>query len=527
MATPVNYPHEQMMAAIIDSSEDAIISKNLDSRITSWNRAAERMFGYTEQEMIGRQIHILIPDDRKSEEERIIEQLKRGERVEHFETVRVTKDGKQLQISLTISPIRGADGKIIGASKIARDITQQKLNEERLAIINDLAQSINRKLDTEAILQLVTDGTTRLSGAAFGAFFYNKVDVNGQAFMLYALSGAPREAFDRFGMPRNTTLFSPTFDGTGAVRSDDITKDPRYGHNYPHKGMPAGHLPVISYLAVPVISQDNHVIGGLFFGHPKTACFTEEHEKLVVAIAAQAAIALDNARLLQEVQFLNRKKDQFIGFASHELRTPLTTVKGYLQLLSAGIISVDDALKRVTPQVDRLEAIIADLLDISRIQAGKLALAPEKISLQNLIKESAELVDLSSHNFQLENAKHDTLVYVDRQKFSQVLVNLLSNAAKYTPAGKLIKVSWSIVGENAHIVVEDEGIGIEQKYLEDIFSQFYRVSSSENQGKGIGLGLFIAKEIVEAHFGQIWAESEPGKGSLFHVTFPVNRMVTG
>src|SRR5687767_6771399 len=128
---------QAMLAAIIDSSEDAIISKDLTSRVTSWNPSAERMFGYGAEEMIGQLIHILIPEDRKTEEDQIIASLKRGERVEHFETIRVTKAGKKIHVSLTISPIKDPDGKIIGASKIARDITQQKLTEERLKILNE------------------------------------------------------------------------------------------------------------------------------------------------------------------------------------------------------------------------------------------------------------------------------------------------------------------------------------------------------------------------------------------------------
>lgn len=256
---------QALLVAIVESSQDAIISKNLQSRITSWNKAAERMFGYTEEEMLGQLIHILIPEDRLNEEDFIIEKLKEGQRIEHYDTLRRTKSGKLLQISLTISPIKDTTGHIVGASKIARDITRQKENEERLSIINSFGKSISAQLDIKTILQKVTDVTTRLSGAAFGAFFYNTIDSTGESYRLYTLSGAPREAFEKFGMPRNTDVFRPTFEGTAVIRSDDITKDPRYGHNTPHHGMPKGHLPVVSYLAVPVFSQSGGVIGGLFF----------------------------------------------------------------------------------------------------------------------------------------------------------------------------------------------------------------------------------------------------------------------
>ena len=227
-----------MLAAIIDSSQDAIISKDLNSRITSWNKSAERMFGYSDHEMIGQLIHRLIPKDRQREEEEIIASLRAGKAVEHFETMRIKKDGTEIHVSLMISPVRDGNGKIIGASKIARDITRQKINEERLQLIDQLNKTISSHLDVNKILQIVTDATTRLSTAAFGAFFYNVIDAKGESYMLYALSGAPREAFDKFGMPRNTKIFNPTFTGEGIVRSDNILLDPRYGKNPPHNGMP-------------------------------------------------------------------------------------------------------------------------------------------------------------------------------------------------------------------------------------------------------------------------------------------------
>ena len=512
-----------MLAAIIDSSEDAIISKDLQSRVTSWNKAAERMFGYTEAEMLGQLIHRLIPEDRRGEEDEIIASLKQGSRIEHYETIRVTKSGKQLNISLTISPIRDVEGNIVGASKIARDITIQKQNEKRLRIINEVGKSISSKLDVDVILQTVTDATTRLSEAAFGAFFYNKIDAKGEAYMLYALSGASREAFDKFGMPRNTAVFNSTFEGTAIVRSDDITKDPRYGKNAPHSGMPKGHLPVVSYLAIPVISQSGIVIGGLFFGHPQPAVFTHEHEELVVAIAAQAAIALDNAKLYQEISILNGKKDQFISFASHELKTPLTTIKGYLQIAEMTQMPAKDFLPKINKQVDRLEAIIADLLDISKIQAGKLDFHLEKTSLHQLISESVESVYTQNHNIHIENIMEDVEVMIDRQKMMQVIVNLITNAVKYSAAGTSINVKVSVFGDEVKIDITDQGIGMPAEYLSQIFNQFYRISPHDHQAKGMGLGLFIAKEIMEVHMGKIWVESEVNKGSSFHISFPLER----
>ena len=187
-----------------------------------------------------------------------------------------------------------------------QDITDLKRIEKNLRIekhrfetLNRIAKSLSNDLDLQRIVQKVTDSATELSGAKFGAFFYNLADIHGESYTLYALSGAPREAFDKFGMPRNTAVFEPTFRGTGIVRSDDIRADPRYGKNSPHHGMPKGHLPVVSYLAVPIISRSGEVLGGLFFAHDQPGVFTQESEDIVAGIAAHAAIAIDNARLFQ------------------------------------------------------------------------------------------------------------------------------------------------------------------------------------------------------------------------------------
>ena len=293
------------LAAIVESSEDAIISKDLSSIITSWNGGAERTFGYTSAEIVGQSITKLIPPGHLDEERAILNRISNGERVDHFEAVRQRKDGSLVDVSLLISPIRDSRGAIVGASQIARDISRRKKVEMqvqqqklRLERIETISRQIAQDLDLERIVQTVTDAATELSGAQFGAFFYNVLNAAGESYMLYTLSGAPRSAFEQFGMPRNTAVFDPTFKGSGVVRSDDIRADSRYGQNAPHHGMPKGHLPVVSYLAVPVIGRKGEVLGGLFFGHKEPGRFNQEAEDDVVSIAAHAAIAINNARLL-------------------------------------------------------------------------------------------------------------------------------------------------------------------------------------------------------------------------------------
>lgn len=523
---------QALLQAIIDSSEDAIVSKDLHGFITSWNKGAENIFEYTQAEAIGKNITMLIPTNKLDEETMILSNIRAGKKIEHFETTRLTKSGREVYISLTVSPIKDAAGRITGASKIARDITrqvqaQQQLQHytERLQIINRLSRQIAAELDVQQILQKVTDAATDISGAAFGAFFYNRIDTQGETYTLYALSGAPREAFEKFGMPRNTDVFKITFEGEGILRSDNITKDPRYGKNAPHRGMPAGHLPVISYLAVPVISKSGVVLGGLFFGHSREGVFKAEHESLVAALASQAAVSLDNARLYEEIKILNAQKDTFIGFASHELKTPLTTANGYVQLGLQAPETAANLLPKIGRQLARLSAIIADLLDISRIQAGKLDMHFEPISLVELVRSSLESMEqvTAAHQLECLLPTQDITVLVDAKKMEQVFINLVINAVKYSAPATKITINTTLLGDEVQVSVHDQGIGIPEKHVHKIFDRFYRIVGPGNNADGLGLGLYISRSILEAHGGKIWAESTEGAGSVFYCSFPVHR----
>jgi PAS domain S-box-containing protein len=190
----------------------------------------------------------------------------------------------------------------LDAATAFADMASIALSKERYDQLGDVARDIAGRLDLDAVVQLITDAATSLTGAQFGAFFYNVIREDGEAYTLYAISGVPRAAFEKFPMPRNTAVFAPTFAGTGIVRSDNIGKDPRYGHNPPYHGMPAGHLPVVSYLAVPVTSRSGEVLGGLFFGHSDESVFGETEEKIAEALAGHAAVSIDNVRLYQRLE---------------------------------------------------------------------------------------------------------------------------------------------------------------------------------------------------------------------------------
>jgi hypothetical protein len=222
--------------------------------------------------MVGQPILKLIPEELKHEESEVLAKLRAGERIERYETIRKHKNGKRLEVSLTISPVRDRNGAIVGAAKIVHDITARRQAEctareeaQALETLNRVGQAVAAQLELERIVQIVTDAATEVSGAAFGAFFYNVTEQGQESYWLYTLSGVPREAFSKFPMPRSTEVFAPTFHGAGVVRSADIRADPRYGKMAPHYGMPEGHLPVCRYLALPVFGGSGEVIRGLFF----------------------------------------------------------------------------------------------------------------------------------------------------------------------------------------------------------------------------------------------------------------------
>jgi PAS domain S-box-containing protein len=342
------------LAAIVESSDDAIVSKDLNGIITTWNAGAERLFGYTAAEVIGQPITIVIPPDRLDEEPEIIGRIRRGERVDHFETIRRHKDGSLLDISLTVSPIVNSDGTIVGASKIARDITERRM--------------------------------------------------------------------------------------------------------------------------------------------------------------------------------LDRQKDAFIGIAAHELRTPVTGIKAYTQLLSrrltrAGDTASVETLGKLEAQVDRLNGLITDLLDITRMESGDLPFRPAPFDLDRLLSDVIEEVQgtTSQHRIVAELTAGVTITG-DSERIAQVVMNLLTNAIKYSPEADKVVVRTVREGDRAIISVQDFGIGIPTDDQAYIFDRFYRVTTKGRDGyAGLGLGLYIAAEFVKRHGGDIWVESEEGHGSTISVALPLDR----
>jgi PAS domain S-box-containing protein len=533
------------LVAIIASSDDAIVSKDLQGIVTSWNRAAEHMFGYTAAEMVGQSIRAIIPEDRQTEEDNVLASIRRGEKVDHFDTLRRRKDGSLIPISLTVSPVFSEDGTVIGASKIARDISERRqadAERERLLALaqqsarvtqtlNQVGAVVSSTLDRHTIVQAVTDAATAATRAEFGAFFYNVIDPKtGESYQLYTLSGAPKESFDKFPNPRATALFGPTFRGEGIIRIDDVLTDPRYGLSPPYHGLPPGHLPVRSYLAVPVRVRSGEVAGGLFFGHPQPGIFTAEDERLASGIAAWASVALENARLYGEIQESSRLKDEFLATLSHELRTPLNALLGYARMIRSGVIAADGqgrAVETIERNALSLSQIVEDILDVSRIITGKIRLNVQPVELSTVVRAAIEAMvpaaDAKGITIEAVLDPRAAPISGDPERLQQVAWNLMTNAVKFTPSGGKVQVRLARVNSHVEIVVSDTGIGIRPDFLPHIFERFRQADAGTNRERGgLGLGLGIARQLVELHGGTIEASSDgEGQGSTFRIKLPL------
>ncbi len=393
-----------------------IAISELDGRLAETNRKFLSILGYQEGELTGRSAYEITHPEDVAGTRANAARLLAGEVPDYsYEKRYLRKDGSAVWTLTSVGLLKDSAGQPRQYVGVIEDISDRKNAEQALAeesrileVLNQTGAAITAEVDLQALVQRVTDAATELSGAKFGAFFYNVVGKDGESYQLYTLSGAPREAFEKFGMPRNTAVFAPTFRGQGVMRSDDITRDPRYGTMAPHHGMPKGHLPVRSYLAVPVVSRDGSVIGGLLFGHPAPGVFSERDERLVVGVAGQAGIAIDNARLFEERKLLLERereartqaermsavKDEFLATLSHELRTPLGAILGWAQVIAARPMAPEE-LQRAVQVIERnaraQTRLIEDLLDMSRITSGQMRLDVQPVDPAVLVDTAVEL----------------------------------------------------------------------------------------------------------------------------------------
>ncbi|WP_260498765.1 ATP-binding protein [Aquabacterium sp. J223] len=519
------------------------------------NEAAERLTGFTLDDVQGAPLHDFVhrlhPDGRHYPiEDCPIDRAAPSNMREQGREVFVHKDGSFYPVTFTASPIRRG-GTVVGTVIEVRDATDDERQEAERRALRELGSLILEELDTEKIVSGVTDAATRLTGAQFGAFFYNVTDAKGESYMLYTLSGVPREHFADFPLPRATPLFGPTFRGEGTIRLDDVLLDARYGLVGPHFGMPKGHLPVRSYLAVPVKHSDGTVVGGLFFGHSETGRFEAAHQTIIETLAAQAAIGLSKARLFQEAQQarlaaereaqakaklyeeaekVNRLKDEFLATVSHELRTPLTAILGWTKLLASGRLSaemVDRAITTIDRNARAQAQIVEDILDISRIVSGKLRLNVQLFTPAASVEAAVEAVRPAAMakdiRLSLLIDPQAGPVSGDPERMQQIVWNLVANAVKFTPKGGRVQVAVERVNSHIEISVRDNGAGIEPQFLPRVFERFMQVDASSTRSHGgLGLGLAIVRQLVEMHGGSVEAHSDGlGKGALFTVSLPL------
>jgi PAS domain S-box-containing protein len=445
-----------------------------------------------------------------------------------------------------VAPLVGERGRILRWVCKAVDIDHHKQLENHLRNSRNQAELLNQvgldlvgELDIDRLTQRVTDTARALVDAEFAALFYNVADAKaGDSYLLYAISGMPKEAFENLGMPRATDLFRPTFVGDGVVRCDDVRQDHRFGRNAPHHGMPPGHPLVVSYLAVPVRTRSGVVIGGLFCGHSKAGQFTLQHERLVLGIAALAATAFDSARLIDaerrqrrladhrasELARSNAELEQFAYICSHDLQEPLRMVSSFLSLLEERYQGqLDDRgrdfIRRAIEGSSRMQKLVRDILAYSRVGRGERA--EEVFSLDEVVDEAlANLqatIDQSGAVIQREKLP---TVRANRLQCVQLFQNLIGNALKFRgEAAPVVRLGASAADHRWRITISDNGIGIDPTQHQRIFQVFQRLHGRDHY-EGTGIGLSLCQKIVLAHGGEIGVESEPGGGSTFWFTLP-------
>lgn len=490
------------LAAIVASSDDAIISKTLDGIIVSWNEGAQRIFGYTAQEAIGKPITILIPPEHLNEEPGILARIRRGERIDHYRTVRRRKDGSLLDISLTVSPIRNALGEIVGASKIARDITLQKRAEEALQASDSRFRNM---ADSAPVLIWMADSTRTFT-------WFNKT---WQEF-----TGRPMEEELGLGWTQNVHADDlerclSTFD-----RSFKELKPFRIEHRMGHAD---GTWRWVINNATPLYEgltdRFSGYIGSCIDITELRHAQSERDELLKAERAARS-----------EAERLGHLKDEFLATLSHELRTPLNAVLGWSRLLRRiGPDSPDylRGLDTIERNAHVQAQIVSDLLDMSRIISGKVQLDIQPLDLVEVISAAVDSVrpSIDGKRLRLNTTldSHCGRIRGDANRLQQVFWNLLTNAVKFTPSDGKIDVVLERVNSHVEVIVSDSGVGIKPEFLAFVFDRFRQADSTTSRRYGgLGLGLSIVKHLVEQHGGSVRVKSPgEGQGSSFIVALPI------
>ena len=506
------------LAAIVESTDDAIIGLDLGGAIRAWNRAAEQMYGYAVDEAVGKPITITLPPERQQEEAGFLDRIKRGERIAGLETVRCRKGGACFPVSLTISPIYDEDGAVVGASKIARDITEPKRALERAAFLTEasavLAGSLEYGTTLKAVANLVVPTIAD----------WCAVDILAEDDTLERVAVAHVD-------PAKLELTR-----TIRARYEDANApfSPRYvvrtGTPALVKEMSDRSLGLRSYMVVPLMAH-GRPLGALTFATAQSGrLYTEDDFRFAQELAFRTALAVENARAYQEARTANRLKDEFLATLSHELRTPLNAILGYTRLLQSGMIGPEkqsQALVTVERNASALTQIVEDILDVSRIISGKIRLNIQPVDVSDVVKNAVETMTPAADAKQI---RVQTIldsgagpISGDPDRLQQVVWNLVSNAVKFTPKQGIVQVRVERINSHVEIVVSDTGIGIAPDFLPHIFERFRQEDSGPTRAHGgIGLGLAIVRHLVELHGGTIHvASGGKDQGTTFRVRLPL------
>jgi PAS domain S-box-containing protein len=565
---------ERQLNAVLDNASVAVFRMDERQHCAYMNAAAERMTGYTIEETVGRPLHDVIHHTRPDGSpfplsECAIDRAFPENHNMQGEEVFVHKDGSFYPVAYTASPIADDQSNTIGTIIEARDITAEKrvlaaLGDQarHLETLNRTGAAVAAELELNRLVQIVTDAGVELTGAQFGAFFYNATDDAGASMLLYTLSGADRSQFEGFGHPRPTPVFAPTFAGEGVIRSDDITQDPRYGKNPPNKGIPNGHLPVRSYLAVPVTSRSGEVIGGLFFGHSDPCVFDEPSERLMLGLAGQAAIAIDNSRLYESVQKANHTLEerviertreleeahaalrqaqkmeaigQLTGGIAHDFNNLLTGISGSLELIERRLSEgrtqgLERFISGAQASAQRAAALTQRLLAFSRRQM----LDPKPTEVNRLVLGMEDLIHRTvgpAIKVEVIGAAGLWPVVVDAAQLESALLNLAINARDAMAEGGRLTIETANIridaraarerdlppGPYISICVSDTGTGIPKDIVDRIFDPFF---TTKPIGQGTGLGLSMIHGFMRQSGGQVRVYSEPGEGTTMCLYLP-------
>ena len=498
------------LASIVSSAEDAIISKNLQGIVTSWNQSAERIFGYTPDEMIGQPIVKLIPPNHAHEEQQILESIRRGKRVDHYEAERVRKDGRTINVSLTISPIRDFLGRIVGASKIARDVSERKRWQTAEAAQSFLGALVDSAED--AIISKDLNGiVTSWNPAAEGLYGYAAKEIVGKPIsMLIPIDQLDEE-------PRIL---------------ERIRRGERIEHYETKRVHKDGTLIDVSLTVSPIKDTLGRIIGASKIARDiSESKRLESREREVLRQSEKARKDAEKAR--EQAELASKSKEEFLATISHELRTPLNSILGWTHMLLNGELSPEDQQKAIST-IDRnarsQAQLIEDLLDISRIISGKMRVDFKTVDMTAVISAAVEAVRPAA---EAKGIGIDSMfssgagpIVGDAQRLQQVVWNLLSNAVKFTPSGGSIQVELRRVESQIELRVIDNGIGIDPAFLPYVFDRFSQQDSSITRSRGgLGMGLAIVKSLVELHGGVVSVSSPAERqGTVFAVKLPISTL---